>query len=120
MAIDHQSDALVLYEKGTVTRRSVFGIGTAFIAAVAALSTPTVASADCQNSPCCSLASCTRCSVGICGGWNCPSGYTATCWNCVSGGKWYVCGECSAGSTCYNGPWACSIWFQQSGPGCPS
>jgi hypothetical protein len=120
MAVDLRSQNEPALPRGAiVTRRSVFGIGTSVIAALAALSSPISASADCQNSPCCCLASCTRCSLNPCGGWYCPSGYNATCWNCTSGGKWYVCGECSQGSDCYHGPWACSIWFQQSSPGCP-
>lgn len=120
MVIDKQStDALSVFGGDTVTRRSFLGIGSAFIAAVAALSTPETAAADCQNSPCCHLASCTVCSLNPCGGWYCPSGYYETCWNCTSGGKWYVCGECSGGSSCFNGPWFCSIWFQEANPGCP-
>jgi hypothetical protein len=117
--VGQSMDALAHYDKAPVTRRSLLRVGTALIAALAAMSTPEPASADCQGSPCCSLASCTRCNLNFCGGWSCPSGYNATCWNCTSGGKWYVCGECSAGTNCYSGPWACSIWFQQSAPGCP-
>lgn len=100
-------------------RRSVFKVGTAFIAALATLSIPQKASADCQGSPCCHLAKCNRCSVLLCGGWSCPPGYVEVCWNCASGGSWYVCGECAGGPTCFDGPWACSIWFGEAGPGCP-
>jgi hypothetical protein len=121
MATDLRSiDEIALYPVKPFTRRTFLGIGSAFIAAVAALSTPEAASADCQSSPCCCLASCTKCSLNACGGWSCPSGYTAQCWNCTSGGRWYVCGECTNGSNCYNGSsYNCSIWFGESSPGCP-
>ncbi len=101
-----------------VSRRSILRVGSAFIAAIATLSSPKAAAADCQGSPCCDLASCTRCNFLQCGGWYCPPGYHQTCWNCYTGGKWYVCGECSYGTDCHSGPWYCSVWFQQQGPGC--
>ena len=112
-------DELAVSRTEPFTRRSFLGIGSAFIAAIAVLSTPKSALADPQNSPCCCLAKANRCSTNPCGGWNCPSGYNATCWNCSAGGHWYVCGECSQGSDCYTGEYYCSIWFGQSSPGCP-
>jgi hypothetical protein len=107
-------------ESGTYSRRAALRLGAAFVAAIATLTTTSKVSAtDCQHSPCCHLASCTKCQVAPCSGWYCPVGYRNTCWNCSSGGSWYMCGECSAGSTCYTGPWACSIWSWEAGPGCP-
>ena len=85
-------------------RAALLGAGSAFVAALATLASSKEVLADCQGSPCCSLASCTRCTVQQCSGWFCPVGYHQTCWNCRSGGSWYMCGECSAGSTCYQGP----------------
>jgi hypothetical protein len=99
-------------EDATLTRRSIFGIGTAVVAGLATvLARPTEAHADCQGSPCCFLASCTRCRRNPRGGWFCPRGFNARFWTCVSGRRRVICGECARGSNCFQGPWACSIWY---------
>ncbi|GII21647.1 hypothetical protein Pme01_12440 [Planosporangium mesophilum] len=76
---------------------------------------PKAAAADCQGSPCCYLASCTKCS-GRCWGWTCPSGYYRTYWWCMAGTRPIVCGECVKNNTggCGSGPYACSYWFDDN------
>ncbi len=113
MAVSETAESLTESEvPAEVSRRGFFRVGSAFIAAVATLSSAKSASADCQGSPCCNLASCTQCSPsgGCGGGWYCPPGYTQTYWTCTRGGTTCTCGECSAGSNCFSGPWACSIY----------
>lgn len=97
-----------------LTRRGLFPIATAFIAAIAALADYKSAAADTcgWGCTCCDLATCTLCSVQQCGGWYCPTGYYQTLWTCVSGGRTWMCGECSANRhNCDLGPWYCSICF---------
>ncbi|HYW26024.1 MAG TPA: hypothetical protein VE953_17760 [Terriglobales bacterium] len=94
----------------------VFAAGTAVIAGLATVlyqARPAMASGNC-GTPCCWLAYCNRsCQPnGKPLGWNCPSGYFRTGWTCVWGGTHHaLCGECSHGTNCDAGPWACSIWF---------
>ncbi|WP_331771900.1 hypothetical protein OG948_50930 (plasmid) [Embleya sp. NBC_00888] len=100
-------------------RKGARGIGvkalagaSAFIAGLATLINATPAAADCQGSPCCSLASCTMCNYRVAHDrFYCPTGYNRTVWSCVSGSSMFWCGECSGGTSCWNGPFACSIWF---------
>lgn len=45
-------------------------------------------------------------------------GYTMRTWGCCSGdGQFYSCQECTAGSSCYNGPFKCSSFTRVPG-GC--
>jgi hypothetical protein len=60
---------------------------------------------------CCNLArqkwcaSCSSCSVPF----KCPSGYNKRLWTCCgSSGRLWGCGECTTGSTCWKGTFACS------------
>ena len=42
----------------------------------------------------------------------CPDGFNKTMWFCNSGSSVYGCGECSGGTSCYYGPFECSIVFE--------
>ncbi|MEU5108141.1 MULTISPECIES: hypothetical protein [unclassified Streptomyces] len=94
-------------------RRLLRDSSTAFVAGLAALFMGDRANAaDCQNSPCCSLAKCNQCSYSVNKErYTCPSGYNRRTWSCVKGSNRYYCGECAKGSDCWSGPFACSIWF---------
>lgn len=64
---------------------------------------------------CCTLASSTECSyTGSKSNYRCPPGYSKTIWFCCEGTRRVGCGECSSGPTCWDGPWACSIWWWTS------
>jgi hypothetical protein len=74
------------------------------------LGTATPAAADCQGSPCCSLASCTKCS-GSCH-YTCPSGWRRAYWGCMAGTRVIFCGECvKGGSGCSGSSYYCSVWW---------
>lgn len=93
-------------------RRVLRTSSTALVAGLATLFLGGKAVADCQGSPCCSLAKCNMCSYQVNKDrYTCPSGYNRRTWSCVTGSNRYYCGECASGSTCYDGPFACSIWF---------
>jgi hypothetical protein len=85
------------------------------LAAVIAEPKPEAASADCQGSPCCHLASCTVCS-GTCSNFFCPCNSENNCWGrtwwwCTSGSHLIGCGECVKTGNCHAGPWLCSKWW---------
>ncbi|MEU8247509.1 hypothetical protein [Nonomuraea sp. NPDC048916] len=116
---------LALTEDGTATplfdppaRRSALGLlmkgGTALVAAVAGVISMTQpAAADCLGSPCCSLASCRRCSGGC--NYSCPSGYYRRYWSCLAGVRVIWCGECtSSSSSCWAGSFYCSVWWDDA------
>lgn len=93
-------------------RRRVVGLSAAFVAGLATLFYAEPAAAMCDGPSCCGLAKCTQCSYQVeKRRYTCPSGYNRTLWSCVKGGTTYFCGECSKGTNCYAGPFACSIWF---------
>ncbi|GII95824.1 hypothetical protein [Sinosporangium siamense] len=99
--------------EGKGRRNMLLASASALVAGLATLLNPARAAADCLGSPCCYLASCTRCSYsGSPSSYTCPPGYYKTYWTCVSGGYTYACGECSGGPSCYQGPWPCSIWYR--------
>jgi hypothetical protein len=77
------------------------------IAGVTALREPALA-----NPGCCDLATSTSCS-GDGAGFSCPSGYNKRVWYCASGNTTYGCGECTTGSDCHSGDYACSeVWAE--------
>ena len=98
-----------------VRRRGMLGLlakgGIALVAGVAGvLATASPAEADCQHSPCCSLASCRICPNDC--HYRCPSGYHAKMWTCASAGRLVWCGECTtSSSSCWNGSFYCSVWW---------
>ncbi|GAB3938986.1 hypothetical protein [Micromonospora vulcania] len=94
-------------------RFALMGAASAVVAGLATVLKASPAVADCLGSPCCSLASCTRCHYAVePDRYTCPSGYYRTFWTCTSGGRTYGCGECSKSKTsCWSGPFACSIWY---------
>jgi hypothetical protein len=113
--MDEEGGVAVELEEPTIPRRKWWStLGLATVGAVAAqLLHADAAFADCQGSPCCSLARCNQCSYS---GNNkstyvCPGGYNKVSWSCMSGSRKVICGECAAGPNCYQGPWACSIWY---------
>ncbi|WP_406346301.1 hypothetical protein [Streptomyces sp. NBC_00648] len=109
--------ALEEWDSHPARRRRVLRVSaTAFIAGLSALFLGDRANAaDCQSSPCCSLAKCEECSYGESKDrYTCPSGYNRRTWSCVSGSNRYYCGECATGTDCWSGPFACSIWFGPS------
>lgn len=99
-------------ERPTGRRFAVLGAATAVIAGLATVLKASPAVADCQGSPCCSLAKCNQCHYAVSKDrYTCPSGYRRSYWTCVSGSRTYGCGECTTGSNCWTGPFACSIWY---------
>ncbi|MGW5679454.1 hypothetical protein ACWEV4_30985 [Streptomyces sp. NPDC003860] len=101
-----------LSSQPTRRRRVLRTSSTAFVAGLATLFLGGKAVADCQNSPCCALAKCNMCSYAVNKDrYTCPSGYNRRTWSCVKGSSRFYCGECAKGATCYDGPFACSIWF---------
>jgi hypothetical protein len=99
----------------TGRRFALLASTSAIIAGLATLIDGKAASAaDCQNSPCCSLARCNLCFYKVAHDrYECPSGYFRVMWTCVSGGVTWGCGECSTNaSSCWSGSFACSIWFR--------
>jgi hypothetical protein len=63
---------------------------------------------------CCSLAlPHTPCSFpsGQPQNFTCPPGYNRQWWNCCEGTRLVACAECAKGSACWEGPFACSIWW---------
>jgi hypothetical protein len=115
MMLDSASaESAQLRQSGGVSRRGMFRIGTAFIATVAALSTPKSVWAGNCGTPCCNLAHCNMCAPngGCSGGWVCPPGYQDSWWMCSSGGHTCTCGECTLGTNCHASPWAsCSVAY---------
>lgn len=111
-------DAEDFTEPGVIEQRpgrryALLGAASAFIAGLSSLTSTGTAYADCQGSPCCSLALCTQCYYQVNKNrYTCPAGYHKTYWTCTSSsGTWY-CGECTKGANCYQGPYACSIWYR--------
>lgn len=42
----------------------------------------------------------------------CPEGYHRHWWYCCEGSQQIACGECTQStSSCWQGPWECSIWW---------
>jgi hypothetical protein len=63
---------------------------------------------------CCHLARTDReCNwVGSKSQFTCPEGNYRQWWYCCEGTQQIACGECTVSqSTCWTGPWACSIWW---------
>jgi hypothetical protein len=96
---------------GLLSRAGIALVGA--VAGIAAAASP--AAADCQGSPCCHLASCRlclyngkRCNV------ICPVGYRLRAWYCASGARTIGCGECTPASSCWTGPFHCSIWWDDA------
>ena len=107
-----------LAESATSSRRAFSSRALGLIAGVSALLLSRTTRAEAGlSSPCCDLASFTQCDYAPQGKcyYSCPSGYNKTYWWCQawngSYNAWVGCGECSAGATCTDGPWACSIWW---------
>ena len=55
--------------------------------------------------------------VGSKANYTCPQGYNRQWWYCCEGTQQIACGECTPGSTCWSGPWECSI-FWYTGQSC--
>lgn len=107
--------SLELQPATRVSRRTMFRVGTGFIATLAALSTPKSVLAYACGTPCCSLRTCNKCAPnGGCsgGGWVCPQGYQPSWWFCTGGGQTCTCGECTLDpNNCYDSHWSgCSYW----------
>ena len=49
--------------------------------------------------------------VGSKANFSCPPGHTRQWWYCCEGTQQLACGECTPASTCWSGPWECSIWW---------
>lgn len=48
----------------------------------------------------------------------CPDGFQKQYWPCCEGTRLVGCGECASGSSCFYGPWECSIWWLIEGSSC--
>jgi hypothetical protein len=113
--------ALDTFQPEPVRRRGALGVlsryGIVVVGGLAAVfATAEPAAADCQHSPCCELASCTKCSNGCrfsCG----SSGYRVRrYWYCAAGNRIIGCGECQRGTgTCWTGfSQSCSVWWDDA------
>lgn len=62
---------------------------------------------------CCHLATCIECEwAGTKDLYTCPTGYQQSYWTCIDElNNTVVCGECTPGTSCFQGPFACSIWY---------
>lgn len=102
----------------------------AFFADAGSAYSPPDPASECQGNPdcrfkserCCSLA-CQNIECPYTGGdkstFTCPPNYHRTMWTCFDGTRQIACGECSCNSTtCYIGPFACSIWYYTGGTKC--
>ncbi|GAA3956310.1 hypothetical protein Aau02nite_78540 [Amorphoplanes auranticolor] len=99
-------------ERPTRRRFAVLGAASAVVAGLATVLKASPAVADCQGSPCCSLALCKQCSYAVSKDrFTCPTDYKRTYWTCTSGSRTYGCGECTTGANCWNGTFYCSIWY---------
>ena len=50
--------------------------------------------------------------IGSKASYTCPSGYYRHWWYCCEGSQQIACGECTRNeSSCWGGPWECSIWW---------
>jgi hypothetical protein len=102
MASKSTTEGELLGAPAGVSRRGLFRLGTAFVAALAALSSPRSVSA----SPfCCDLAR----QPPYCS--SCPPGYTMLSWYCTWSGSLCQCFECTTGVDCMHGDWACSNYW---------
>ena len=65
---------------------------------------------------CCHLATNTECNWTIVkSNYTCPEGFHRTFWYCMDGTQKIGCGECSQSATsCWQGPWQCSIFWLAS------
>lgn len=112
------NEAIDLHGATAISRRRLFRVGTGFIAALAAVSTPKSVLAYTCGTPCCDLRTCNRCApnVGCGGGWVCPSGYQASWWICYynGGSRYCTCGECTISTDCHD-----FYWSTCSYSGCP-
>jgi hypothetical protein len=95
-------------------RRGFLGwMGRVGLAVVGGVSGITALSGTAHADPeshCCNLG-----SSYVCGGdgpnYLCPEGYMKRVWYCSMGGQTYGCGECTSGSNCRSGEFACSkVW----------
>jgi hypothetical protein len=54
-------------------------------------------------------------SVGPPQNYYCPQGYYRQWWYCTQGTRQVACAECTkSSSTCWSGPFVCSIWWWAS------
>ena len=120
------TDVATETEPSTTQRRWLGALGIGIVGAISdILATPQAAQAG-LASPCCSLATNTKCSATACRNcgcsscyhFTCPAGYYKQYWWCTSGTRLIGCGECTKStSTCWSGPFACSIWWDDGA--CP-
>ncbi len=124
-----ESPSGLVTEESTVARRSpvkeghvsnrlagVLTAGSAVIAGLAVIfqAKPVEATNGNLGSPCCNLATNRWCNYQVSHDrFTCSPGYNRTTWTCTEPGtgRLVFCGECSTGSSCYQGPWECSSWF---------
>ncbi len=100
------------------------GFGIAAIGAIASMLGNAEPASAGLPSPCCSLASNTRCGTsqcsasckGGCSHYDCKAGYHRETWYCTAGARTIGCGECVGANSfdCYHGPWYCSIWWDDA------
>lgn len=112
-----QASVQAAEEMDPTRRRGLFAVAGAVVAGLTVLvqNTPARAVPGCLGEPaCCGLATCLWCNYAVSRNrFNCSEhpGFNRTTWSCSQDGRLAWCGECAAGSTCRQGPFACSIWF---------
>jgi hypothetical protein len=105
-----------LADPGGMRRRGVMKLigrgGVAMVAGLSSVFATARPAAAGLPSPCCHLASNTRCG-GQCENYTCPSGRYKRYWWCTAGTRVIGCGECQrrSGSCWQGGTYYCSIWW---------
>jgi hypothetical protein len=118
MKLLDRSYSLISSESTSDRRRfltRVSGVGAAVVGAIAFTwlddGTASAATPCNGNYLCCDLA---HPNGPYCGGhigtssFSCPSGYSKRFWTCCCQECCVDCYECAKGSSCFDGPWACS------------
>ncbi len=121
------SNALQEGEEVLAPSRGRFTFGAFGIAAIGAIASM-LANAQPASaglaSPCCGLATNTRCGTSRCpsnckqgcSSYDCPPNFQRHWWYCMAGARPIGCGECvpATSTSCDVGPFKCSIWWDDN------
>lgn len=97
----------------TVSRRRWTRAGVALIGALALQGVRQRPAQATWNVGCCTLAMEPGGCPGSGAAFTCPDGYESHSWFCCYSGRLMGCGECTTGSDCWQGTFACSeYWYE--------